>query len=248
MPSIGDLHRGAQRSGDRFAIAPAAITRDDVDAGMSGQPSLRRRDLAIRKQRHDLSPLQIADNRAIAVVSPKSPIIDAGNRWSLSWRPGSSPHDAQKRVVADRNHQSLSEAGRRPAAKRQAQMVDNMFQPRRSTRPRRKHGFLEALSKNPPRAISSRARKPPRRQAEANALSRKGQVSYVAHVAAVDPARDLPANGTIRLADFGPGRHDHRFANARHALRDKPVQNERETPKIASHGADSPKETAQTRH
>jgi hypothetical protein len=30
----------------------------------SGQPSLHRRDLAIRKQRHDLSPLQIADNRA----------------------------------------------------------------------------------------------------------------------------------------------------------------------------------------
>src|ERR1017187_560645 len=109
-------------------------------------------------------------------------------------------------------------------------MVDDMFQPRRSTRPRPKHRFLEALGKYPPRAISSLAREPPYRQAEANALSRKGQVSYVAHVAAVDPARRLPADGTKRLAGFRPGRHDHRFANARHALRDKPARNERETP------------------
>jgi hypothetical protein len=120
MPSIGDLHRGGQRSGGRLAIAAAAITRDDLDAGVGGQPSLHRRDLAIRKQRHNLSPLQVADNRAIAAISPKSPIIDAGKRWGLNWRAGSSPHDAQKGVVADRNHQSFSEAGRRPAAKRQA--------------------------------------------------------------------------------------------------------------------------------
>ena len=127
-------------------------------------------------------------------------------------------------------------------------MVDDMFQPRRSTRPRWKHGFLETLCKYPPRAISSLARKPPYRQAEANALSRKGQVSYVTHVAAVDPARRLPADGTKRLAGFGPGRHDHRFADARNALRNKPARDERETSKIASHGADSPRETAQTRH
>ena len=123
-----------------------------------------------------------------------------------------------------------------------------MFQPRRSTRPRWKHGFLETLCKYPPRAISSLARKPPYRQAEANALSRKGQVSYVTHVAAVDPARRLPADGTKRLAGFGPGRHNHRFADARNALRNKPARDERETSKIASHGADSPRETAQTRH
>jgi hypothetical protein len=38
------------------------------------------------------------------------------------------------------------------------------------------------------------------------------------------------------------------FAVARNALRNKPARDEREPSKIASHGADSPMETAQTRH
>ncbi len=118
MPSIGDLYRSGKRFRGRLAVAAATITGDDLYAGTSGQPSLHRRDLAIREQRHDLSPLQIADNRAVTMVSAKSPIIDASNRWSLSWWAGSSPHDAQQRVIADRQHESLGEAGRRPGAKR----------------------------------------------------------------------------------------------------------------------------------
>ena len=88
---------------------------------MCGQPRFHRCDLAIRKQRHHLSPLQIADNRAIAMISAKSPIIDADSRRSLRWRAGSSPHDAQKGIIADWQHQPLRETGPRPATKRQAQ-------------------------------------------------------------------------------------------------------------------------------
>jgi hypothetical protein len=74
------------------------------------------RDLTIGQQRHDPPPFQIANDRPVAMIAPERPVVDADDGKWLGSRPCPPTHDAQKRVIAHRHHQPLSEAGRRSAA------------------------------------------------------------------------------------------------------------------------------------
>ncbi len=134
VPAIGDLDGARQRLCSGLAIAPSAVTRDDPDLRTTAKPSLHRCDLAIGKQRHDPPPLQVTDNRSIAVVSSESPIVNAGDDDRISPWAASSAHDPQQGIVAHRQHQPLGEACRWPTAKCQAEMVDDIFQPCRPAR------------------------------------------------------------------------------------------------------------------
>jgi hypothetical protein len=79
MPSICDLRRVRQRPCSRLTVAPTTIARHNGDGRMSSQPGPYRGALAVRQQRYEAPSLQIAHNRAVAVVAPERPIVNADN-------------------------------------------------------------------------------------------------------------------------------------------------------------------------
>jgi hypothetical protein len=79
VPTIGDLDGVRQRFCDSLAIATTAVSRYDFDLRMVGKPSLNGCDLTIRQERHDLPPLQIANDCSVAMVPPEGSVINAGN-------------------------------------------------------------------------------------------------------------------------------------------------------------------------
>src|SRR5664280_356670 len=106
------------------------------------EPRSNRGDFPIRQERHDAPTLKVADDRAIAMVPPPGPVIDADHLESLGWQRGAAPHHPQQRIVADRQHQPSGKACRWPAAKCKPEMVDDQLKSRRSPRSLRHDAML----------------------------------------------------------------------------------------------------------
>src|ERR1700722_7364017 len=64
-------------------------------------------------------------------------------------------HYSQQRILADRHHEPTCQAGCRPSAEREAEMMHDMIEPRRSPRPRRKHASAQAFREHAPTAQDS---------------------------------------------------------------------------------------------
>ena len=116
MPAIGNLNGTRQRAGDSLAIAAASITGHDADPRVPKQPCFGRRLFPIGQQRHDAPAFQVADDRAVAMVALPGPIGDPDHGQRLGSRQGAPPDDAEQRVVADRQHETLSEPSTGPTA------------------------------------------------------------------------------------------------------------------------------------
>jgi hypothetical protein len=175
---------------------------------MIGEPGSNCRDLAIWKQGYDPPPLEIADNRSVAAIASKGPIVDAddGQRIGSSGRPPS--YNPKQRIVADRQHQPPREARCWPAAKCQPQMVDDAFQPCRPARPGRENIVSEPFSENPPPRYL--ANEPPRDHAEAYLPACTGQIRDLSVVSAMDSARSRPAQRALGHSGFGSDRQNNR--------------------------------------
>ena len=93
------------------------------------------------------------------------------------------------RIFADRHHEPSREAGCRPAAERETEVMDYVFKPRRSAGPRSQHVGSEALGEDQPPAQHGRAVEPAREDQQANSASSDGEVRQSAAVSAVHPPR-----------------------------------------------------------
>ena len=166
MPAVGDLRRLRKGTLSGKRVPPAAITRDDRDLRLTGQPGLGRGGLAVRQQRDRPVPVEVANQSPITVVAAPGPVVDPDDaRWREVRRP-TSPDNAQERVIADRHHQPASEAGGRSAAKRKGQTMDDPIEPPCATRPGSQNVRVEALGENPPGAVSMLASQAPREENE----------------------------------------------------------------------------------
>lgn len=88
VPAIRDLRGLWAAFGGCLNVSGAAVTRDDRDGGLLGQPLLQRCRLTIRQEVDDAVPLQVADNRAIAVTAPPCPIINTDDAGAGTARRG----------------------------------------------------------------------------------------------------------------------------------------------------------------
>jgi hypothetical protein len=149
MPAIGDLNGTRQSSCSRLSVTTAAITSQYPDLRMISKPGGNCRHFSVRQQRHDPPPLKIADDRSIAMIAAKGPVIDARGIDSFSGQAGSASNHPQQCVVADRHHQPLGETGGGSAAKRQSEMVDDALQTRRPAATCGDGVIIEAFSENP---------------------------------------------------------------------------------------------------
>lgn len=157
MPAVGDLDGVRERLGCCLAISTTAISRHNVDARVLRQPRLNGRRFPVGQQGNDPPTLQIAHDGPVPTVSPERPVIDTHNRqWIRRYRRPPADHP-QQGIVADRQHEPLGEACCRPAAERQPQMMDDVFEPCRPTPSKRNDVFSEPLREDPPAAM-----RPPR--------------------------------------------------------------------------------------
>jgi hypothetical protein len=134
-------------------VAASTIPGDDADLRLLRQPGFSRSWLPIRQESDCRMSLKVADQRAVAVVAPPGPVIDADNRgWrKVSW--SSPPNHAQQRVVAHFDVEPMRKGGGRPAAKRNRETVDHVVESVRTSGPR--FDRPESFGKDPPCASRS---------------------------------------------------------------------------------------------
>jgi hypothetical protein len=108
---------------------------------------------------------------------------------------GSPPsHVTQQRIVADRQHQTPRETGCRPTAQRKPETMDDMIEPRRSWRPRRKHVLFKAFGKDAAAAKHGVAVKPARMDDDSNRLVADWQIRQTPAIPTMNPRGIGPAS------------------------------------------------------
>ena len=149
MPAVGDLDRVWQRLGGGQGVSAATVAGDQCNLRLRRQPGLCRRGLTIGKERDCPAPLQIADQRAVTSVASPRPVVDpdCGGR-DKAWAAPTS-NRPQQRVLADRQHQAPGQARGGASAQRQAEIMDDVIQPRCAARPWRQEVGVKPLDEDP---------------------------------------------------------------------------------------------------
>jgi hypothetical protein len=148
MPTIRDLYRVRQGLCRGSTISSTTVASDDRDRGMSSKPGLGSRGFAIRQQRDDPTPFQVADDAGVSVIAPPGPIINADNLERVTRRTATTSDHAQERILAYWQHQPLREARCQSTAKRQTEVMDDRVQPRRASRRWSQYPVSERLSED----------------------------------------------------------------------------------------------------
>ena len=84
MAAVGDLGRLRQCLRYGLAVAAASVTGEDNDFGIGGEPSLGGAALAIRQKGLDAPPLQVADQRAVALPAAERPESSRPTKFKAS--------------------------------------------------------------------------------------------------------------------------------------------------------------------
>lgn len=170
------------------------------------------------------------------MVAPPGEVVDANHPERV--RPGCCPppDDAQERVAADRQHEALSQARPRPAAERQAEMVDNPLQPPRTPREGRQHVGREAFGEDLPPAQYGVAPEAPDNDLEFDASPAERQVGRAPQVTALNAARGSAAGRTGSRGSAQPHDHLDPVGTDVEALDDEARRHEARGPEALGHG------------
>jgi hypothetical protein len=166
---------------------------------------------------------KIADQRAVAVIAPPGPVINANNRGrrKASW---STPaHHAQQRIVAHPEVEPARRGSSRPASEHNGETMDHVVEPACTSRSW--FDCLEPFGKDPPpasRSITEEAAAP-QNQCYPHACRRK--ITKPSPILAVHAA----ANASARRASTNCRRASYRDHEAvvvfHRALNDKSARN-----------------------
>ncbi len=80
MPAVGELDRVRKRPLRRGPVAASTIPGDDTDLRLLRQPGFSGGWLSIGQESDCRMSFKVADQRAVAVIAPPGPVIDADNR------------------------------------------------------------------------------------------------------------------------------------------------------------------------
>jgi len=223
MPSVGDLDRVRKRPLSRDRVAASTIPSDDTDLRLLRQPGLSSGWLPIGQESDRRMPFKVADQRAVAVIAPPSPVIDADNRRRRKASLPTPTHHAQQRVVAHLDVEPARKGGSRSASKRNGETVDHIVEAVRTSRSW--FDSLEAFGKDPPIASPSVAEKAtgPQNQRYSHACGRK--IRQFSSILTVHAATNISAHRASANGRRAPYR-DHEVAIPfGRALNDKPARN-----------------------
>ena len=219
VPSVGDLPGVRRRAGNGRSVAAPAIARHDLHARPLGAPCLHCSGPAIRQDVDDPVPLEVADDRAVAVALLPRPIVhaDHARRHGLA-AIDLRAHAPQECVLADGEEKPPGHALPGPAAKGEADTAHQLLKPGRPARVWPRDPALRALGEDLPRAFPMRAAKPSHRQAHPNTATMGGDIRERAVIPAMDPPGETPALRTLRALATRMGRNDHLIRSDRHGI------------------------------
>ena len=92
VPPVGDLHGVGKRPRRRQRVSASSVACDHLDLRLGGEPGLGCGRLPVRQQANGAAALQIADERAVAMISLPRPVVDPYRPWRFEGR-GSAPPD-----------------------------------------------------------------------------------------------------------------------------------------------------------
>lgn len=204
VPAVGDLDGLRQGPSHRLSVATATVTGDCMDQLLMAEPGFRCRRLPVRQQYDRSAAFEVADDCAVAVIAPPREVINADHAQRLARHPRTLPDHAQQRVVADRQHQPLREAGSRSAAQREPEVLDNLIETIRPAGSLREDAITKALGENLPAAEDFIAPEAADEDPEFNASAAERKVLCSPVIPALDLLRNRPTIRTRTGAAGGP--------------------------------------------
>jgi len=151
--------------------------------------------LAVGQNIDGAAALQIDDERAVALSSAPSPVVDADDARRRRRRQRRRPDQAQQRVAADQHGQPRRQAGASLTSCAEGDAALCLGKAGCAPHPRQGHCW-QALGKDAARALGGRAPEVPDLQVELADTALPRQVAEAADVSAVDTARRTAAKGT----------------------------------------------------
>ena len=195
VPPVRNLDGLGCAGANAVGVSTRAVSRDDLDAGMTVQPRSDRLRVAIGQHVDRTVALEIDDERAVALSSAPSPVVDADDVGRRHRGQGCRSDQAQQRVAADRHGQARRQAGAGFASCAESDGALRLGEAGGASHPRQGCG-RQALGKDAPRALGSRAPETPDLHVELADTTLPRQVAEAAEVSAVDTVRRTPAQGT----------------------------------------------------
>jgi hypothetical protein len=130
VPAVGDLRCPRRAHADAFRVSARAVAADDSNIlAVLPQPGGQCLAGAIRQQVDNPAAFEIADDGAVALVTPPGPVIHAED--ARRWRDGDAAraNQPQQGIAADRHRQPASRSRPRLTAKGKADLLLDVAQP-----------------------------------------------------------------------------------------------------------------------
>jgi hypothetical protein len=243
MPAVGDLFGVWQGSCSGLRIPAAAVSCHDFDLRLLDQPSLSRRRFSVGQQGDRLSPLKVADDRAISMIATPRPVINADNARRRWWWSIISTNGSKQRVVANRKPETICEPCCWATTQCQSQMVHQGVQAYCPAGHGSDYVFTETLGENLSAALIGTTDKTSDGQMQFDAPACTRQIGDHPRVAAVNTMGDCTAFGTPAISGLTMCGDDDHICAVVHCLYVQLGRDQIGKPKMGSHGADSPLET-----
>ena len=113
MEAIDDLHRLGGPPANAVGVEVTAITADDGDRRMLGQPGRHAGGRAVRQQVHDPMRREIDQDGAIAMAPPPGPLVHADGLQGWGGEDRGRPHEPEQGGGTGRQPQTSREPGAR---------------------------------------------------------------------------------------------------------------------------------------
>jgi hypothetical protein len=167
--------------------------------------------------------LKVADERAVAVIAPPGPIVDADNRRRRKDSRSTPSHRAQQRVVAYLNVEPTGKGGGRPASQRKSETVNDVVEPARA--PGSRFNSLKPFGEDPPgagRRVAEEAASP-QNQRYPNPGGRK--IHQSPPILTVHAPTNASARRALAIYPYASDRDDEAGVVFRRALNHEPARN-----------------------
>ena len=188
MKPVDDLHRLGRPPANAVGVEVAAITTDDGDRRMLGQPGGDTGGRAVRQEVHDAMRRQIDQDGAIPMAPPPGPLVDTDDLEGWRGRDRRPPDQAEQRGWTGGEPQAGREPGASIPAQRQTDRPEGCGQSMGVTAISRDE-IRQALGEDPAPAGPIAAAEFPHGQLDPDGPRPPSQVRQVALVAAMHGRR-----------------------------------------------------------
>jgi len=160
---VGDLDRVRRAGPGAVGVGAGAVSADDLDAGVRGQPVRQRLRVAAFEEVQRGAGLDVDDQRAVVLAAADREVVDPGHPRRCRCRVGDGHDEPQQGLPGRRDGQAGGQPGARPPCQRDRDAPEHAGQQRRLARVAAGQP-VDLLGERRGLAAGGRAEEPPDRQ------------------------------------------------------------------------------------